>query len=112
MNKEQMEMWKDGVFEHCQTVSTVMNDRKIIRKMMVDHLSQFFDWDDIEFDEEFNSITMLWKYGVDPVIRLDIIRDLGMDFIISHKFHKDMGDGVTITVYPFGLPKEGEIVES
>lgn len=112
MNQEQIEMWKDGVFEHCRTVSTVMNDGKIIRKMIVDHLSQFFDWDDIEFDEKFNSITMFWKYGVDPVIKLDTIKDLGMDFIISHKFNKDMGDGVTITVYPFGLPKEGEIVES
>ena len=112
MNKEQIEMWKDGVMEHCQTVSTVLDDRKIIRKMIVDHLAQFFDWDGIEFDEKFNSITMAWKYGTDPIIRIDTIKDLGMDFIISHKFHKDYGDGVTITVYPFGLPEGGVVAES
>ena len=112
MNKEQIEMWKDGVMEHCQNVSTILDDRQIIRKMIVDHLAQFFDWDDIEFDEKFNSITMIWAYSTDPVIRIELIKDLGMDFIISHKFHKDYGDGVTISVYPFGVPEERAMTES
>lgn len=112
MNPEKLEMWKDGVMEHCRSVSTVLKDREIIKKIMVDHLSQFFEWDEIEFDEGFNSITMVWSYQNDPVIKIDKIRDLGMDFIISHKFTHDLGDGVTITIYPFGLPKEGALTES
>lgn len=112
MNKEEIEMWKDGVMEHCHSISVIAKDRKTIKKMMVDHLSQFFEWDVIEFDKNFNTITMAWEYSTDPIIKLDKIKELGMDFIIGHRFFKELGDGVTITVYPFGLPKEGVITES
>lgn len=105
MNSEKLAMWKECVMEHIESVSTVLNDKEIIRNMMIEHLSQFFDWDEIEFEQNFSSVTMIWKYQSDPIIRIDKIRDLGMDFIISHKFTHDLGDGVNITVYPFGLPE-------
>lgn len=112
MNREELRAWQDGVFEHCQMVRTLMNDRNTLKKLIEEHLSQFFEWDDIEYDKDFNTITLAWKYGSDPIIRIEKLKNLGIDFIISHGFTKDLGDGARVILYPFGLPKEGEYTES
>lgn len=111
MNKEELRAWQDGVMEHCRMVNTVMDDRMALKKLIEEHLSQFFDWDDIEYGKDFNTITLAWKYGTDPIIKIKNLMNLEMDFIISHGFTKELGDGARVILYPFGLPKEGELVK-
>lgn len=112
MNREELRRWQDNVFEHCQMVKTLGNDRKTLEKLIEKHLSQFFEWDDIIYDKDFNTITLAWGYGHDPVIRIEKLKNLGMDFIISHDYSSKLGDGARVILYPFGLPKEGEYTES
>lgn len=111
MNKNELREWQDAVLEYCKMVITLKNDCKTIEELMKQHLSEFFDWDDIVFDDDFNTIKLVWKYGVEPVIKVKDISGLGMDFYMSNEFYKDLGQCNTIILYPFGLPKEGVIIE-
>lgn len=110
MNPEKLAKWMDGVLEHRNSCDILANDRKILKKMMVDHLSNFFEWDVIEFSDDFNTIKLVWKYGIEPIIKVDTIQDLGIDFIMGNEFYMDLGQCNTIELCPFGLPKEGKIV--
>lgn len=112
MNKEGLLQWQDAVLEYCKMRMTLIDDRKTIEELMRNHLKQFFDWDAIIFDIDFNSIKLVWGYGVEPIIKVKSIGDLGMDFIMGNEYSDKLGQCNTVTLYPFGLPKEGELVES
>lgn len=112
MNSEELEMWKESVFEHTHMMETLVNDRVAIKELMSNHLKQYFEYDEIKFDDLFNKITLKWEYMNDPIIIPDKLIGLGMDFIISHDYSESLGYGVIIELYPFGLPEEGEYIES
>lgn len=106
MNSEEIEMWKDDVMVHCQTITTVLNDRRIIKKVMENHLREFFDYDMIEFDKDFNVITLKWSYDNEPTIKPHELLGLGMDFVISSDFSEELGLTAIIKIYPFGVPND------
>ena len=112
MNTDEFRQWQDAVMEHSKMMETLVDDRVVIKDLMINHLKQFFDYDEIKFDDLFNKIILKWSYENDPVIRLDKLDGLGMDFIISHDYSEQLGHGVVIELYPFGLPEEGVITES
>lgn len=112
MDKESLRKWQDAVMLNCQALETVLNDRVTLKDLMEEHLKEFFEgYVLIEFDKDFNKITLKWEYQHDPIIKVDRIKDLGMDFIISHSYDSKYGEGVVLELYPFGLPPEGEIIE-
>ena len=84
MSPEDLEMWKESVFEYTRMVETLVDDRVAIKDLISNHLKQFFDYDEISFDDLFNRIILKWSYGNDPVIKVDELDGLNMDFIISH----------------------------
>ena len=112
MSPEDLEMWKESVFEYTRMVETLVDDRVAIKDLISNHLKQFFDYDEISFDDLFNRIILKWSYDNDPVIKVDELDGWNMDFIISHNYSEQLGHGVIIEVYPFGLPEEGVITES
>lgn len=100
-----LEVWKDKVMENCKLRSVWVGGRSDIQSEMKSYLQNFFSFDDIEFDYDLNMITLKYQYNHDPVIRMDVIKDFCMDFIITTNSEKDLGQGVWIEVYPFGLPE-------
>lgn len=112
MNLEEFRQWQDAVMEHSKMMETLVDDRVTIKELISNHLKQFFDYDEISFDDLFNKIILKWSYKNDPVIQLDKLDGLNMDFIISHDYSEQLGHGVVIELYPFGLPEEGEYIES
>ena len=58
MNSEELEMWKESVFEHTRMMETLVNDRVAIKELMSNHLKQYFEYDEIKFDDLFNKITL------------------------------------------------------
>lgn len=108
---DDLESWKESVFEHSHMMETLVNDRVAIKEWISDYLKQFFDYDIISFDDLFNKIILKWYYQNDPIIKPDVIKDLNMEFIVSHEYSEELGDGVIIEIYPFGVPKEGELIE-
>lgn len=106
MNSEELEMWKDGVFEHCHYLETLVNDRKTLKGLIEEHLKQFFDWDEIEYSKDFDVITMKWAHDAQPVIYNTKIGELGMDWIIKAEYDDLAYRIVVIEIYPFGLPVE------
>ena len=108
MNSDDLELWKESVFEHTRVLDALANDRISIKDLMKDHLKQFFGFDEIEFVDNFNKI--LLKYGFEhyPIINPDELTGLGMPFIINHDYSEELGHGIVIEVYPFGFPVEDE----
>ena len=107
MNLEEFRTWQDGVCEHIRMLDQMVDDRKILKEIIEKHLKQFFDYDDIEYDREFNKITLKWDKGTSPVIKNDMIADLHMDWIIRADYDDNAFRVVVVEVYPFGLD-EGE----
>lgn len=108
MNSEEFMQWQDAVMEHSKMMETLVDDRVVIKELMINHLKQFFDYDEIRFDDLFNKVVLKWEYKNDPIIKPDELIGLGMDFIISHDYSESLGHGVIVELYPFGLPEEEE----
>lgn len=106
MNLEDFRIWQDGVMEHIHSLDILVNDRKLLKQMFEEHLSQFFDWDDIEYDREFNKITLLYKENEGAVIKSENMKDLHMDWIVSPDIDKYANRIIRIELYPFGLPED------
>lgn len=105
MNTEEFKQWQDAVLMHCQERDRIVNDRIELKKVLEAHLQQFFKYDSIDFDKDFNKITLKWSKEVSPVIK-ENIKDLGMEWIISTG-HDDMAFNIVVVeVYPFGVPEE------
>lgn len=104
MNKEELRRWQDGVLEHCQNVQDMIRERNLLKEHFEEHLSNFFDWNSIKYDKDFNKIELSWEYGHNPVIKQDI-GDLGMEWIIRADYDDKAFRIVVIEVYPFGLPE-------
>ena len=104
MDLEELKSWQDAVEIHSKTRRDYLEDRSMILTMITDHLKQFFDFDEIDFSENFDKITLKFRV-TGAIIRADKIKDLNMDWIISP--FSSMGRyALVIDVYPFGLPNK------
>jgi hypothetical protein len=102
MDSDEFKQWQDAVLLHCQERDRIVNDRRELKSLFEAHLKQFFDFDSIEFDKDFNVITLKWKKDVSPIIK-DNIGELGMEWVISSGYD-DMAFGIVVVeVYPFGM---------
>lgn len=110
MDKERLEQWKDGVMEHCKYVQDMIKQRKLLKEHIEEHLSQFFDWESIEYSKDFDVITLTWAYGHNPIIYHDKIGELNMDWTIKAEYDDKAFRVVVIEVHPFGI-EEGEYME-
>ena len=106
MNTDELSSWRDGVNEHISMVDTLVNDRKILKNLIEEHLKQFFDWDSIEYNKDFSEITMKWDKDCHPIIKHEKINELMMDWCISVGYDDNAFRIVVIEVYPFGLEED------
>ena len=103
MNKESIELWREGVMENCHQLESILSDRVELKNAITSHLKMFFDFDKIQFSNDLNVITLSWEYGHDVIINEDNIHFLGLDWIITTEFNDELGQGVVVKVYPFGF---------
>ena len=111
MNIDVFKVWQESVVEHMDFLSKLVDDKILLKKTIEEHLSEFFEWDEIEYDNDFRKIVLKWEYRNHPVIKTEKINELLMDFIIADDFTSNGSHGIVVELYPFGLPKEGEVVE-
>lgn len=111
VNSDELKLWQEGVFEYSETLKNLVEGRRKLIELLTEHLSQFFAWDSIEFDREFNKITLYYERDVGAVIKSDKMSDLGMDWIVRPDFDDKAFRIIKIEIYPFGLPVEGELLE-
>lgn len=109
MNTEELRGWQDCVLIHTKNLENLIEERVKLKEVITEHLSQFFSWDSIEFDKEFNKITLKYDKDVGAVIR-ENISELGMEWIIIPSFDDRANKIIMIEIYPFGLPEEDKIV--
>lgn len=100
MNEAQMDMWKSGVSDFHRKVDEIIDDRKKLKELIKEHLSQFFEFDDFECDSVFEVIQITLP-NVDLVLPKNI-GDIGMDWTISTGYDKKANPTIIINFYPFG----------
>ena len=98
-----LENWRKAVDEHISIVDQTIEDRNALKQSIEEHLSQFFTWEEIEYNRDFTVIKLKWAYGVSPIIKADKISDLKMDWIISADYDDKANRIVLIEVYPWGV---------
>lgn len=104
MDDKEFATWVDATQEHMNMVYAIIEDRKLLKKTLENHLSKFFNWiDDLKFNRDFSQVEMV----VDEMI----IDDGKMDGLMMPWAIEPYGDYTfRITVYPFGVPNdEGEM---
>lgn len=107
MNLEEYRQWQDDVMENSRMAQTIIHDKVVLKELMTSHLKEFFDFDDIEYTPDFNKIILKWNYTNDPIIYDPLkLKDLNMGFIITHGYSSELGSGIRIELYPFGLSKD------
>lgn len=98
-----LDTWKKAVDEHIAILDQTIEDRNALKQCIEEHLSQFFDWDDIEYNRDFSVITLKWEKDVNPVIKSETISKIGMDWIIKTGRDDGAFSIVEIEVYPWGV---------
>ena len=111
VNLEELEFWKEGVFEYSKNLENIIKDRAKLKDLLEEHLSKFFSWDSIEFDKDFNQIILSYKTGIGAVIKSANMSDLGMDWVVWSDYDDRANRIIRIGIYPFGLPEEEEFIE-
>ena len=110
MNLEELEIWKEGVFEYSKSLKNIVDDRAKLKELLEKHLSQFFSWDTIEFDRDFNRIQLKYRHSTGAVIKSADMSKLGMDWIVSPSYDDRAFRTIIIDIFPFGLPEDGEYI--
>ena len=98
-----LENWRKAVDEHISILDQTVEDRNTLKKSIEEHLSQFFDWDNIEYNRDFSIITLKWEKDVNPVIKSETISKIGMNWIIKTGRDDGAFAVVEIEVYPWGV---------
>ena len=106
MNHEELLVWQDDVMECTKVRDTLLNDRLILKQMMAKHLAEFFTWDDIEFDPNFNFVSLKYSHDNYPVLDSKKIHRLGMDIVIRTDFNDELGSMIVLDVFPFGFEED------
>ena len=98
-----IDKWCEDVTAHNHAMQVIVNDRIVLKEAITTHLKQYFDFDDIKFENDFSVITLKWNYSKGLVINPPDLIGLDMEFTVSHQFTEELGDGVIVELYPFGL---------
>lgn len=105
MNSKELEIWLDGVCEHTSQVKNLIDERREFKRIMEEHLRQFFDgFSEIDFSQKFDVIKLEWAYNHSPIIKNEKLAELGMDWEICSEMNCDAFHVVLIKVYPYGIP--------
>ena len=103
MNKEEFHNWQTGVKEHLFNLNTLIEERVLLKKYLENHLQQFFDFEEIEYDKDFKKIKLMWSEKSSPVIHHQNIGNLMMDWIIKSGYDDKANKIIMVEVYPFGV---------
>ena len=105
MNLQEFRNWQDDVREHITSLTTLTNDRRMLKENLENHLREFFNFKEIEYDRDFTKIILKWDKNSTPVILNDKISELHMDWIISSAYDDMANRIVIVEVYPFGISR-------
>ena len=96
-----LENWKTDVQTHTETVKVALSDRRILQEYMSNYLKKFFDYDDIEFSQNFQKIKLLFNVNQYSTVTPKNIGELNLYWRIALGFTEELGTTIVIEVYPF-----------
>lgn len=100
MDEAQMDMWKSGVSDFHRKVDEIIDDRKKLKELIKEHISQFFEFKDFRCDSVFDVISI--KLPNEDLVLPKNIGDIGMDWTISTGYDEKANPIIIINFYPFG----------
>lgn len=96
-----IDSWKSEAENLNQVVSTMMKDRKFLKNYLSEYLKNFFDYDSIEFSENFHRVVLLFNVNHVSLVTPKNIGKLDMLWKIGTGFTDEYGTTINIVVYPF-----------
>lgn len=102
MDKDEYQTWMGAVQEHMNSLDRVIEDRVLLKKILENHIEQFFDWDEIEYNRDFTEVILTINTSDPVTIDSEKIKELMMEWSIDPCDYNSF----KIIVYPFGVPKE------
>ena len=99
MNQSEFLSWVDCVQSHMDLVDEMVEDRVSLKEKLENHLSQFFDFEEIEFNRDFSKVT-LWIDGM--FVDCEELSGLLMPWRIESTYD----EGIEVIIYPLGVPNE------
>ena len=93
-----LENWRKDAHNLNAVVETTIKDKEILQRSMGFYLKQIFDYDEIDFSENFEKIRLYFDKDT-PVKVADT--DIDLSWEITTSFTDKFGFGVAIDVYPF-----------
>ena len=99
MDLNEIGNWKNAVEIHVDQVKAIVEDRKTLKNLMEGFLKAYFNFDEIEFNNDFSKISLLWDFPNEPTFTQEQIKD----FPFEWKVNSNRSDDVQIDIYPWGL---------
>ena len=106
MNKDEFMTWVYATEEHMNSLDRIIEDRQLLKRMIVDHLSQFFNFSDFECNRDFSVITLKYDKDDTEIIKSENLSNLLMDWEIEPSLTSGGFEVIQIKVYPFGVPND------
>ena len=101
--------WVGATQEHMNALDRLIEDRKLLKNLIENHLREFFDFEESEFNRDMSVISLKISNEYTH-IRSEKLSELHMDWAIVINYDGYGIDSVAIEVYPFGVPNnEGEM---
>ena len=100
MNESEYLSWVDCVQSHMDLLDELVEDRISLKKKLKNHLSQFFNFEEIEVSRDFSKVTF---WVEDMFIDCEKLSGLLMPWRIEAYYDEDK---TQVIVYPFGVPNE------
>lgn len=101
-----MDTWKEAVGVYNQQREQLRDDRFVIEDRFMKHLRNFFEWDNIYFEENFSKIVLTYAPNINPIIKTNI-GELEMEWIVKYGYDGNANAVIRIELYPFGVDGTG-----
>ena len=98
-----IELWKEGVMENSYDLNTLLKDRVALKRAFEEYIRKFFDFQEIDFDSDFNKITIRWKWSNKVVFDPIVFKEFELDWCISIGYSDVLGQCLEVEIYPFGF---------
>lgn len=97
-----IEMWKKTVQENTRDINSLVKDRIELKEIFETYLKEFFNFDEIDFSQNCDRISLKWRHNSTPNINKKSIDRLDMDWAITTGFSDNLGMGIIVEIFPWG----------
>ena len=101
-----LELWKEGVMENSHDLNTLISHRVELKRAFEEYIRKFFDFQEIDFDNNLNKITIRWRWSRKVVFEPKVFKEFELDWCIGIGHNDVLGQCLEVDIYPFGFEED------